>query len=1132
MDQAITDKIVKPLNNRIVKPIVTSRPAQFLKDVALADRIEITQVGGRKFDKPLGVDMGPLGQKLSLLNTASESAKPFFEDDKTWGDAFGEAGWNITKEVFGSVVDRGFTRAGGLYGTLAVELLDANVQGGQAVLATNEWDTNEAIARDIQSNLEETIKILANGSGYEDRLIPFRGQPLPPETNDSGGRRRRQDEIIRRLGILLDILRNNLINNNRPFDGILTPPWRPSGNDPRPPAQKIYDDKLVEARELIVRAERLANDIDSDRIVVQKMELGGQRTLKEVTARLEELGEFRKTLDELIEATKRLNELAADARRAAAEADGKPPTSRADWEQVARLAEKNAKTICGWANQDNTRDLFGPSSQLADPSNLKKAANDLINETAKAIEAAEKQDTDDTPTERPSDDELKAAISRVEALRDKLESELEPLGKIGESLAGVKKVIDEARSLRDKVSDRQKELEGLNVAETVDKLLEGYVTDRAIELKVRADAVGERVPQLRRMVDAMNKSTLDSLVDEASQAQVKLDAFADEAKPAIEDANSTLDEARKVLSGERDEESTDLDSQPTDGRARALKALQKALECYAKIKIPKKGPDPSMPGSEELTGTIGESSGKVQSETQFKRQVQPDPRNAARFLAEYGQASRPGLSGERIPQDVMQEVQPHTLTRHPESNIVQELQPHTSTRQPDSNSVHEVQPHTVTNHPESNIVEEIQPHTMPSVPRHSGSPTPRPYVPPKTPPTVIPAQPAPPPPQRGPEPLTPPRSSPHTPAPHTPATPRHQEPSAGAAASEGFQPGDGAKVDPQLAGAVVTNGALEFERIPTVKITKPGSGERTAIELWNPTLVTENGVCWFIKRYAAAADATAVVAQFTEWGEREDKNLGALDGAVVKSRYHASDSLMYISVNQPIVGTIYQRTVIYRERFVIVYNSTKGQFGADLHTAGEAAIAKSRELIDLRFPDKRPKPLGRFLPGDGARVAACFADAKVSDGTTFPYPDPTGMWKSPSAGPDTVLIHYDEPKPNQPQQHLIIRCYASADDARQFMEKVHAETKDYEDSGEFGSVYIKLVENSPTQKGHKAQVNTRDGTGSRSQTSTRSLVTLYRDRFLISVSFHVLRITEELDGQVKQCTENAKKLIDERFPVK
>ena len=1133
-------------------------------------------------------DWANVGDRLSKIWTAYNVL-----DAMSHGDYWGALN-TATQELVADMIDLAAPGVP-MRGTLLVALTDANVHGVRAALATYEADQNQTQAEQTEQNLVDALTEAVSDPNRSQRIIPFRGEPLPPVSNDPGARQRRLDEIIRRLGILLDILRNNFINNRRPLDGILTRPQRPGNNDSMPPAQKLYEDKLAEARELIRRGRELSSSIESDRVAVEKMELGVGRTLKDVTARLEDLDPLRKTLDELIDATKRLNELVAEMRRAAlAEKDG-TNIVQADWDAVIKMAEKNANTICGWAETDGPGHLFGPSSQLADRDDLKKAANDLIRETAKAIEDAEKPKTDDTPIDPPSDEELQAAINRVKTLKDKLSKELKSMKTVGESLAAAKKIIDQARTKREKINRELNELDGLNVGPKVNEILAPYVTDEAIDLKVQADNIQDGLGPLRNAVGMMNRTKLDVLLGEADEAQKKLDGFVDEAEPAIADAESALENAQKVIDG-------DPYTDPVDGRNRAYKALQRALECYSKIKKPKTDIDISQPGSQELTGTIG----GTESTSLMRRQTPRDPRNIQTHSSDTDRHAEgsPQISADSHP--------------NPSASGM-------PARDRESQTLHTDRP------ADPRTLGGVRQHMTPSSPRHGGLPeSPQPDVPP-TPTTTVPDRHETPPHHPDSHPTAPSASTPmptstrvtvpnviglsataarrqlaavglsagfqigtpassgdkplhvykqqpaagtqlaqggtvqltihsqhNTASPmpprHTPSSPPvgpsrtpppsgHHSPSNDAATKEGFRPGDGALVGKRFAAARVSDG----DQAPYVDKTDNWIGGSAG-----PATVLYVGPDWTKAGLNKRSYSMLLIRKLTDsqtaramFNKVSAKHRGKLpieqDNRKVKVRHVETD-------NTPdSFGSNYDATikgsnswcwriihVIYRDEFIIMVQLGEPQWGVDFQADIASAVENAKKLIDMRFP-KKNKSVGRFQPGDGAKVGPPFAAAKLSDGATAPYNDAQGLWTGPSAGPNTVLCHMDPARDidtrKQPWHSLVVRTCATPEVAKQFFDKLYASMQEFETSGELGHTQIARVEDSPTEKGHRSD-SLFEGMESvpGHQIASRSLTSLYRDRFVICVAMSGPGVSQDMDGKIRQFSERAKKLVDERFP--
>lgn len=841
---------------------------------------------------------------------------------------------------------------------------------------------------------------------------------------------------------------------------------------PRPPPQsgprrRLFEKSLEEAAQLIEDARKAADAFERARTKFRD----GEKKTRDDWSRLQKEDATLKDKEELLlpmsEARSELVKAIREFSKPTPEGEEKPDSS--PWPALsdrACLASASVEQMV-WIFENETENH--PPEWFRDQKNKLKANIDGI---AKDMEAAKKAPAaNPEPVDPERKKKLEAALAKAKETAKAMEAAIREMEDLGNALDDFDKAVGQV--ILDGWEAKGAPLANLgryrDLEQLVDAMLGPFKDPRADDLRRQAtELAGSRIRPLIKEGQSLNLDQVEAWQGDAAKLNKRVWDFVINNEVNLEEAQEAIREAERLLGEPAEDGEPGEDDAPADkDRQEAERCLREAREKYEKLKVP-------------------------QRSALYRRSAKPTMATVA--VPNVVGQSAPGARQHLIEATLVPEFHVGQDALSPQqAHRVYHQEPAAGTIVPGRSRVRV----TIFGQHSSHVAAATPAHPTPSAMPHS--------------------------PRHGPV--------------HVPATPGHHAPGRDAAEGEGFRPGDGGLVDGRLAPAAVTNGSLQYEGLPTVKLVKPGSGPRTAIELWSGhgVPVTQNSVVWFIKRYASAADAHSVVTKFTEHGKAEDNNLGALDSAVVKSRYQPNDALCYISVNErdellQLVATVYQRAAVYRDRFVIGYHCSKGQFGADLHSAGNAVLAKSKELIDLRFPGQKPNPVGRFLPRDGARINARFAGAKLSDGSTCPFPDPTGMWQGPSAGPDSVLSHSKTIVHGQAQEYLTLRCCADSGMARQFMKKVYADTKDFETDN--GSHYLRMVENSNTQKGHRAQVDTSRISGSKEtyRTSTRSLITLYRNRFIISVALHVPRLTDELDAQVKQYTENAKRLIDERFP--
>jgi RHS repeat-associated protein len=1027
----------------------------------------------------------------------------------------------------GEMIELAFFPTAPGVGTAIINTSEMAYEGIQLGLANTEVQTNrEQTSEMIKEVIPQRLIKILDRPGSEGRFIPFAGQPLPPATlTDPIAQQRRFEELIRRLRILMDIIRNNIINGQNPTDGVFIP--SEDRENPGNPARDLYEDRLAEARELVRRGRELSEIVRTGRVAVEKMELGAGRTLREITARLEDLGPLRETLDALLEGIADLKKLTKAGR------EGKP-TSPADWDAVVKLAEANATTVCGYVDSDASSGLFGPSSQLAEHVDWKKRANDLIRETSLAIDAAEKQGIDEGHVDPPSKDELRAAINKVKTLSEKLAGELESLEDVNASLAAAQQVIDNARARREIINAQLNELNKLDVGPRVNEILAPYASEAAFQLMIAADEIEAGLGPIRKAVAMMNRATLDSLLDEAEDAKKRIDNLVGEANPAMSDAEAAIEAAQELLEGKHDNPEH---SEGDDGPTRAYRALKRALECYSKIKPSRKAVDPSQPASEELSGTVG----GIESDTMMRRSSEsarslprrpsdhdatqedsrpatpPQQLTAPRMTPGHALAapghhpdadSKPAEQGFRDGDGALVDGRfatavvtngnltmdqavtavsgglrkPNSGDRtaiefwppgdHPitENHVTWHIKRFQSAADAQSviekftqwgkgedNNLGKLENAVIKSRYASNdslmyiSVDDSRPQIAFEIvttvyqraviyrdrfviayhcsrgeykadlhatgeavvakskqlidlrfPNRKSQVDSEPTTKEDSRPATPPQQP------------TAPRMTPG----HALAAPGHHPDADSKPAEQGFQDGDGGLVGPDFAGAKVSDGDSCPYEDPNGQWKGGSAGPNTVLHF--EKRATYSGEAPSYRLLIRKCASTMVAKRMLELCRNAHKELNLPDEHHIRRSTTREDSrtefgsIHEYSYHNPADPPTYQHTIrslatVYREKFFIALIRGEPTLTTALDSQVPALIEKCKQLIDLRFPEQKPRkdsePTGRFLPSDGAQIAACFADSRVSDGAASPYPNDQASWSGASAGPGTLLYY-------------------------------------------------------------------------------------------------------------------------------
>ncbi len=186
--------------------------------------------------------------------------------------------------------------------------------------------------------------------------------------------------------------------------------------------------------------------------------------------------------------------------------------------------------------------------------------------------------------------------------------------------------------------------------------------------------------------------------------------------------------------------------------------------------------------------------------------------------------------------------------------------------------------------------------------------------------------------------------------------------------TQGFQPGDGAKVDPRFAKATVTDGEMKIEKLSAMHITSAGAGPHCAIEGSEGMVPFEKahtraGSTWYwsIKKHATPAGARQLPSRVSElWKNVESHDLGHNAGffRIVRKKLDNDETVLHISTQMPgntaagvaeLRRSTYAHIVIYRDVFSIAYGGSVPEVNHDFAPEDQRILEKSKKLIDERF---------------------------------------------------------------------------------------------------------------------------------------------------------------------------------------
>ena len=178
--------------------------------------------------------------------------------------------------------------------------------------------------------------------------------------------------------------------------------------------------------------------------------------------------------------------------------------------------------------------------------------------------------------------------------------------------------------------------------------------------------------------------------------------------------------------------------------------------------------------------------------------------------------------------------------------------------------------------------------------------------------------------------------------------------------SEGFQPGDGTKVDPRFANAKLTDGNLGvLEEKSSFPINAPGAGSRCALYATDNVKVGSNW-SWVVKKFATPAGARQIPSGCAKaWENASDyvSDSGKGHHKIFEKRLTQTDALLHHEIlsptynggdGSPVSG--YYRAFVYRDVFLIMYARNVPQLGYDFSGEVQRVFDASKKLIDLRYP--------------------------------------------------------------------------------------------------------------------------------------------------------------------------------------
>lgn len=190
---------------------------------------------------------------------------------------------------------------------------------------------------------------------------------------------------------------------------------------------------------------------------------------------------------------------------------------------------------------------------------------------------------------------------------------------------------------------------------------------------------------------------------------------------------------------------------------------------------------------------------------------------------------------------------------------------------------------------------------------------------------------------------------------------------------QGFQPGDGARVDPRFANAKVTDGELKVENMESagaIRVNSAGAGPKCAIEDYAGIVpgATVKGPpppetwYWSIKKHSTPAGARQLPSQLSEvWRKTESWNdkRGTGFKRVIRKSVAADNALLELTAYTPAnaaIGiaefrhTVYCHSVIYRDVFLITYGGSLSRVNHDFSAEDARILENSKKLINERFP--------------------------------------------------------------------------------------------------------------------------------------------------------------------------------------
>ncbi|MBC8872688.1 MAG: PASTA domain-containing protein [Planctomycetes bacterium] len=529
-------------------------------------RRRLTELGG---DSPSGggtakIKVPARGTKKSPSTTRRLTAKVVKETGE---------------EVSEGIIRRLVRRVTGLLGAgVGLLFLADDVRGaandvvsiGTAVVEGKGARDAEQEAKGNEQELDETVDDLIN-----DLKDIFENDPGQIIAQDNDGRPLDGDQPND-----WDTVRGQAIDNvnqgRNPFDGIVNRP-RPGGAPPVtvPNAPRGNQNRIALARRLLQQGMQIEQAMERSIREAQRLEDEAQ-----VLAQRAQASDPPGNFDDLKEAIEDVNRRIAEVKKRSEE---KKEREDDTWKEASEIAEKNRKTICGYAKQCEGSEKPSKSQAAA----WRKEASKLISETSKAIDkATEDEKGDESEEDTDAADELRTAIRKLDGLTKSLD-DLTSDEDDGDIISQAKKLLADAGRLRAPLSTVVGQLNTIRgqvvflVSPFVwydqeSRMLRWLADDLGAGLQAATPASVAAVQQQIAEVEQRRGEIPDD-----SQAQLEA------ARDAIQQGETLLDEIKPPDEESSDDEAADdenVDVSVGSYSRRALRDLQHSLECYRKIK--------------------------------------------------------------------------------------------------------------------------------------------------------------------------------------------------------------------------------------------------------------------------------------------------------------------------------------------------------------------------------------------------------------------------------------------------------------------------------------------------------------------------------------------------------------------